>query len=63
VRRVLFGPITHAENQELHDLHPREWAVLVPLAILFVWIGCYPETFLSKVRPTLDEIVRLTETR
>jgi NADH-quinone oxidoreductase subunit M len=59
VRRVLFGPLRTDAAKGLRDLRPGECAVLAPLVVLFLWIGCYPETFLVKVRPTLDRIQRI----
>ena len=41
-QRVIFGEVTHEENRRLTDLSLREWAVLVPLLVLIVWIGVYP---------------------
>ena len=61
VRRVLFGPLTSAENEKLQDLDPREWALLAPIVVMYFWIGCYPATFLDKVRPTLDVISQIVE--
>jgi NADH-quinone oxidoreductase subunit M len=58
VRRVLFGPLPEG-RERLPDLRRGECAVLAPLVVLFLWIGCYPEALLSKVRPTLDRIQRV----
>jgi NADH-quinone oxidoreductase subunit M len=53
-RRVLFGPLDNPENQELKDLSRREFAYLVPLAILAVVMGVFPNFFLDKVRPSIE---------
>jgi NADH-quinone oxidoreductase subunit M len=44
IQRVLWGEPTQAE---VADLSPREWLILIPLAILTVWLGIYPATFLK----------------
>jgi len=56
VRRVLFGPIRHSENQELKDLRLREILVLAPLVVLFLWIGLFPGQFTSRTSKTLAQI-------
>ena len=48
-QRMMFGEITHAENQRLTDLSGREIALLVPIIVLMFWIGIYPNTFLRKM--------------
>lgn len=53
-RRVLFGPLDNPENQELKDLSPREFTYLVPLAILAIVMGVFPNVFLDKVRPSIE---------
>jgi NADH-quinone oxidoreductase subunit M len=47
-QRVFFGPVLNAENKSVKDLSVREWAVLVPVVVLIVWLGVYPKTFLDK---------------
>jgi NADH-quinone oxidoreductase subunit M len=58
-QRVMFGKIRHEANLLLKDLTPREWAVLVPVLVLIVWLGVYPDPFLR----TMDaSIAGLLET-
>src|SRR5262249_25234870 len=40
-QRVVFGPITHAENARLPDLGGREIALLTPVLVLCVVMGVY----------------------
>lgn len=49
VQGVLWGP---GRTGPLADLSPREGLVLVPLALLVLWLGLYPETFLEPLRGT-----------
>lgn len=42
VRQILFGKITHEENKTLPDLTFREWAAILPLAILMLYFGIHP---------------------
>jgi NADH-quinone oxidoreductase subunit M len=48
VQGVIWGPA--GDSGPLPDLSLREGLVLVPLAILVVWLGVYPETFLEPLR-------------
>jgi NADH-quinone oxidoreductase subunit M len=56
-QRVVFGPQTHAENRELKDLEPAEIAYLLPLLVLIVLMGVYPQPFLDRMAPTVDHLV------
>jgi NADH-quinone oxidoreductase subunit M len=56
-RRLLFGPVVHAENERLKDLDLREIALMVPLVVLIVWIGVTPRPFMQRSAPALDAIV------
>jgi len=56
-QRVIFGEVTHEENRRLRDLTPREWAVLVPVVALIVWIGVYPTTFTGKTEATVEALI------
>jgi NADH-quinone oxidoreductase subunit M len=55
-RRVFFGPVEHAENRSLIDLSLRERLVMLALVVPIVWIGVYPETFLSRIRPAVVDL-------
>jgi NADH-quinone oxidoreductase subunit M len=66
-QRVMFGPVTHDANRGLSDLSPREVAVLVPVLVLIVWIGVYPQPVLrtteASVRQLLAQVNRGRELR
>lgn len=54
-QRVFFGVIRHEENKKLIDLTKREWLYLLPLLLFIFWIGVYPNTFLSKMQPSVQQ--------
>jgi NADH-quinone oxidoreductase subunit M len=54
LRRVIFGPLSHAENQTLPDLNGREILILAPVLALIVFLGIYPQPFLSRMTPAID---------
>jgi NADH-quinone oxidoreductase subunit M len=62
-RRVMFGPIEHAENRGLLDLDWREKIVMVAIVIPIVGIGVYPEPFLRRIEPSVVELLRTMEER
>jgi NADH-quinone oxidoreductase subunit M len=53
-RKLLFGPVVHAENRALRDLNPREVVLMVPLVLLCVWIGLRPDPLLRKTEGSLE---------
>jgi len=52
-QRVMFGELTKPENKVLKDLSAREILVLSSVTLFIVWIGLYPQTFLSRMEPTV----------
>jgi NADH-quinone oxidoreductase subunit M len=60
-QRVMFGEVTNEKNKELKDLSCREIAIFVPLLLFIVWIGVYPNTFLSKTKATTENFLALME--
>jgi NADH-quinone oxidoreductase subunit M len=52
-QRVMFGEITKPENKILKDLSSREILVLGCVTVFIFWIGLYPQTFLSRMEPTV----------
>jgi NADH-quinone oxidoreductase subunit M len=57
-QRVFYGEVTHEENATLPDLQPREWAGVLPLCAMALFMGIFPTVFL---RPTEAAIERLVE--
>jgi NADH-quinone oxidoreductase subunit M len=49
-RRVVFGPLARPENRLLKDMSPREIAMLAPILALMVFMGVYPQPFLSRIK-------------
>ena len=64
MRKMLFGPLVHAENRGLADLGPREIGLSIPIVVLFVWIGVQPNAFLDKTSASIDLVLeRVDEVR
>ncbi|OFZ20080.1 MAG: NADH dehydrogenase [Bdellovibrionales bacterium GWB1_55_8] len=56
-QRVMFGPVTHKENEGLKDLSAREIAVLVPLIIAVFAMGIFPNFFFQKLEPSIERFL------
>lgn len=57
-QRMFFGQIDNPKNEKLVDLSGREWAYMVPLVIMSLWIGVYPKPFLAYIRQPVNAIVK-----
>ena len=56
-QRVYLGDITNAKNATLPDLKPREWASVVPLCALAIFMGVFPALFLSPMELSVKKVV------
>jgi NADH-quinone oxidoreductase subunit M len=56
-QRVNYGPVTNQKNAGLHDLVPREWAVLVPVVAIAVLMGVLPNLFLTPIGPSVEQLL------
>ncbi|MBA3322271.1 MAG: NADH-quinone oxidoreductase subunit M [Pyrinomonadaceae bacterium] len=57
-QRMFFGNVENPKNQSLSDMSGREWAYMLPLVILSLWIGAYPKPFLDYVQRPVNTVVR-----
>ncbi|MEX2297419.1 MAG: NADH-quinone oxidoreductase subunit M, partial [Dongiaceae bacterium] len=56
-RRVIFGKLTKSELMDILDLNPREVAIFVPLAVLVMWMGIYPASFIEIMAPSVSNLI------
>src|SRR5210317_1714191 len=56
-QRVMMGKITNPKNENLKDLSAREVIIMLPLVLIIFWIGLYPNTFLEKMNPSIDNLI------
>ncbi len=56
-RRVIFGELTKSELLSILDLSPREVAVFAPLAVVVLWMGIYPSSFLDPMHATVMHMI------
>jgi NADH-quinone oxidoreductase subunit M len=57
-QRMFFGNIDNPKNQDLPDMSGREWAYMLPLVILSLWIGVYPKPFIEYIQKPVNAVVR-----
>jgi NADH-quinone oxidoreductase subunit M len=56
LQRVVFGKVTDSENANLRDLNGREMGLLVPLLLLMLFMGVYPQVFLDRSRGSVEAV-------
>lgn len=61
-QRVMLGPVEKPENQNVLDLNKREIISIIPILLIIVWIGVYPNTFLQKSEASVRKIIENVET-
>ncbi len=61
--RTFFGPLTKEANRTLRDLNAREVALLVPLAVLMVVMGVFPQPFLRTSEPATAFLLEQIEAK
>ncbi|MDT5121922.1 MAG: NADH-quinone oxidoreductase subunit [Acidobacteriota bacterium] len=57
-QRMFFGNIENPKNKNLPDLSGREWAYMIPLVVLSLWIGVYPKSFVDYIEKPVAAVVR-----
>jgi len=55
--RVFTGPVTNPKNEGLSDLGFREIAILVPLIVIVIAIGVYPQPVFDRIDPSVEIIL------
>ena len=56
-RKVVFGELLKPELKGLLDMNRREIAVFLPLILITVWMGVYPNSFLDPIAPSVDKLI------
>ncbi|HZI88680.1 MAG TPA: NADH-quinone oxidoreductase subunit M, partial [Pyrinomonadaceae bacterium] len=57
-QRMFFGSIDNPKNEKLTDMNAREWAYMIPLVIMSLWIGVYPKPFLEFIQRPVNAVVK-----
>jgi NADH-quinone oxidoreductase subunit M len=56
-RKIVFGELTKTSLKGILDMNKREIAVFLPLVLLTLWMGIYPNSFLDPMAPAVDKLV------
>ncbi len=56
-RKVMFGELAKPELKGILDMNGREIAVFLPLVLITVWMGIYPNSFLDPIAPSVDKLI------
>ena len=56
-QRVFFGELSDEVKHHMPDFNAREWACMVPLVVMMVWMGIYTQTFLPAVSEANAQIL------
>ncbi len=59
-QRVCYGQTPEPVRAHVYDLVPREWAAILPLVAMMVWMGVYSTSFLPPISRTTAAILDRT---
>jgi NADH-quinone oxidoreductase subunit M len=58
--RVFYGEVNHDVEHHMFDLNKREWAAILPLIVMMVWMGVYSQSFLPPVSHNTALVLKQT---
>jgi NADH-quinone oxidoreductase subunit M len=61
VQRVFYGEASEEVTHHVYDLNRREWAAVIPLVVLMVWMGTYTRSFLPPIGVANAAVLRQSE--
>ena len=56
-RKIVFGELVKESLKGILDMNRREIVIFLPLVLLTVWMGIYPNSFLDPIAPSVDKLV------
>ena len=60
-QRVFYGEVNPEVRSHVFDLNRREWAAIVPLIAMMVWMGVYSQSFLPPVGKVTAQVLDQTQ--
>ncbi len=60
-QRVFYGEANAEVRSHIPDLNPREWASVIPLIAMMVWMGMYSQSFLPPVGRVTARVLEQTQ--
>jgi NADH-quinone oxidoreductase subunit M len=61
-QRAFYGRAAEPASHHMFDLTPREWAAILPLLALMVWMGTFTQSFLPPISAQNAQILQQTQT-
>jgi NADH-quinone oxidoreductase subunit M len=58
-RRVVFGAAVHKDASAMSDVSAREIFLLLPLAVLTIYLGVFPSVIMDRVSPSVERLLSL----
>ncbi len=56
-RKVMFGNVANDDVKKLTDVNGREWFYLTGIAVLVLWLGIYPTSYLEPLRASVAHLL------
>jgi NADH-quinone oxidoreductase subunit M len=60
-QRVFYGEAREDVQAHVYDLRRREWAAIVPLIVMMIWMGTYTQSFLPAVSTATARVLQQSE--
>jgi NADH-quinone oxidoreductase subunit M len=60
-QRVFYGEVAEEVRHHVPDLSVREWAAVIPLIAMMVWMGMYSQSFLPPVGKVNARVLEQTQ--
>ena len=60
-KRIIFGTIVNPKLEKILDFSIREISILLPMAIIVIWIGIFPNSFLEPMHLSVEQIAERYE--
>jgi NADH-quinone oxidoreductase subunit M len=60
-QRVFYGEVNPEVGHHVFDLKLREWAAVIPLIVMMVWMGMYSQSFLPPVGKVTAKVLDQTQ--
>jgi len=56
-RKIMFGELVKDSLKGILDMDRREIVIFLPLVLLTIWMGVYPNSFLDPIAPSVDKLI------
>ena len=57
-QRVNYGELRNPHNRSLPDLSKREWAMVIPIVAMAIFMGVLPNVFLHPMEASVNRVIQ-----